>query len=147
MLVLLLIAGGVFFLDLATKAWIIASIEPGQSVPLIPGVFHLTRVHNPGVAFGLGAPTLAPLFMATSILALAFFIYYGLTWGRTSRWAMATMALLSGGVAGNLADRLRFGYVVDFLDFRVWPVFNVADSALTVGAILLAVLVWREGFG
>lgn len=133
-------------MDLVTKAWILGMLDPWESLPIIPGAFHLTHVQNPGAAFGLGAG-LGSLFIPLYILTLLILTYLGLSWGRQNRLASVGIALLAGGVAGNLVDRIRFGHVVDFLDFRVWPVFNVADAALTVGAILLAVMVWREGFG
>ncbi len=61
-----------------------------------------------------------------------------------SRWVPVCLGLILGGAAGNLVDRVRFGGVVDFLDFRVWPVFNVADSCITIGAVLLAISFWRK---
>lgn len=142
--VFLLIAAGVFGLDLLSKQLVIAALRPGESVALIENVFHLTRVHNPGVSFGLGA-SLGGLHIATAVLALGLFSYLGRRLrGRGMPLAIA-VGLLLGGVAGNLLDRLRWGYVVDFLDFRIWPVFNVADAALTVGSVALVFLIWREG--
>jgi len=76
------------------------------------------------------------------ILALLFRATLRLAPGK---WVPVCLGLILGGAVGNLIDRLRFGGVVDFLDFRVWPVFNLADSCITVGAALLAVSLWRKG--
>ena len=126
--------------DQATKALLAVSMTPGQSLPLIPQVLHLTYVQNTGAAFGLLKGYQA-LFIVFSILVIAWLIRElrgtpapRLLWGGALVW---------GGAAGNLIDRMRLGYVVDFIDCRVWPVFNVGDSAITVGVILL---LWHSFF-
>jgi signal peptidase II len=134
----ILIAG-----DLATKAWISSAFRLGQSRAVIPGFFNLTLVHNTGAAFGMGARWSQHFFVIVSILAVGVigYLFFKLKpheW--LSRWGLV---LILSGALGNLADRLRFGYVVDFLDVymktRHWPSFNVADSAITVGAILFGI--------
>jgi len=127
----------VFALDQATK-WLIVQWlrEPGVSVLVLWPVFSLTYVTNTGAAFGLFAnQNLLFIFIAVAVIAVILFFY---------RYLLAdhlllriSLALQLGGALGNLLDRLRLGYVVDFLDFRVWPVFNVADSAITIGVLLL----------
>ncbi len=109
-----------------------------QSNPVIKGFFYLTLVHNRGAAFGILKNQL-PLFILTSIVAIIL-IYINLkNFAGSKKFSLGNLALvlILSGAVGNLIDRLVFGYVIDFLDFRVWPVFNVADSAITVGAILL----------
>ena len=133
-----------------------------QSVPLIKGIFHLTLIHNRGAAFGI-LKNHTPLFIFISILAVILisfaiqnnksrkYSFYGMgkykalsqplqiaESHRRRRFSCnISLALMLSGALGNLVDRLRLGYVIDFLDFRIWPVFNLADSAITIGAILL----------
>ena len=109
---------------------------PGESLPLIPHALHLTYVRNRGAAFGLlqGRQSLF-IILALGIIAwLVRELAFRPSASRAVRWGCA---LVLGGAAGNLLDRLRFGYVVDFIDLRVWPVFNVGDSAITIGVTLL----------
>jgi signal peptidase II len=114
-------------------------MSEGQSIPVIRRLFHITVVFNKGIAFGLfrDGPWVF-IFLSIGIIGLvSIYLFHK---KRNDLIANLSCALLMGGAAGNLIDRLRFGCVIDFLDFRVWPVFNVADSAITVGAALLA---WR----
>jgi len=106
--------------------------------PVIKGVFYLTLVHNRGAAFGILKNQL-PLFILASVLAITL-IYHNLKKSAgDKKFSLSNLAfgLILSGAAGNLIDRLIFGYVIDFLDFRVWPVFNIADSAITAGAVFL----------
>ncbi|MDP2905681.1 MAG: signal peptidase II [Candidatus Omnitrophota bacterium] len=125
-------------LDQLAKFVISKNLVLGQSIPVIPGVFSLSLVHNRGAAFGLFKGQVL-LFIVFSVLAVIL-ICSNLRragWRKLSFFNLA-LALVLAGAVGNLIDRWRLGYVVDFLDFRVWPVFNVADSSITVGAVLLA---------
>lgn len=122
--------------DQATKLLVGLRIPLGSSVPVIPGFLAFTHVHNRGIAFSLlgGIPLLVPALIA---LTLLFVLFYN-----RSRWSrrpltLSGLALVSGGAIGNLIDRLRVGAVIDFIDVHVWPVFNVADLAVTAGAGLL----------
>lgn len=105
-------------------------------------MFHLTFVLNSGVAFGFFQGHGLWITLGTLVILGALF--------RTTlqlaprKWVPVCLGLILGGAMGNLIDRFRFGSVVDFLDFRVWPVFNLADSCITVGAVLLAVNLWRK---
>ncbi len=131
-----LISGLTLVCDQLTKAITVASLTPGQSLPLLPHVLHVTYVQNTGAAFGLFKGQQL-VFIVFSIIVIAWMIRELLTkpaMDKVRRWACA---LLLGGAAGNLIDRLRFGYVVDFIDLRVWPVFNIGDSAITIGVSLL----------
>ena len=105
-------------------------------MPLLPPVLHLTYVQNTGAAFGLFKGQQL-LFIGVSVAVIAWIVWElrrGRSFGGTALWACG---LILGGAIGNLIDRLRLGYVIDFLDLRVWPVFNVGDSAITVGVALL----------
>jgi len=135
----------IFTVDQFSKSWIIKSFEPGESLPVISNIFHLTYVRNPGAAFGV-LPFQTSFFIAVSILMICMIIFgeYLFHWWR--HIPRLYTALLLGGAAGNLFDRLRFGYVVDFLDFMVWPVFNVADMSLVTGVILLAYSLFKNDF-
>lgn len=128
----------VALLDQFSKFFISRSISPGQSISVVKNIFHLTPISNTGAAFGiLKSQTI--FFTAVSIFtAIAIIIYIRKKRDNLPSRDIA-LALILGGASGNIIDRLRLGYVVDFLDFRVWPVFNVADSAITIGALLLLV--------
>jgi signal peptidase II len=105
----------------------------GMSMPVVDGVFHITYVLNPGAAFGL-LPNQRALFIAAAVLLLAFLLGL-LKYVKKQPLCLQTGAsLIAGGAMGNLIDRIRMGEVVDFLDFRVWPVFNIADAAICIGA-------------
>lgn len=135
------IAVGAVVLDQATKALVRASFNPGQSVPVIDGVLHLTYIRNFGAAFGL-LPGARPLFVATSVFVLLFVAIY---WrrARPTGWPeVVALALVCGGAVGNLIDRIALGRVTDFVDIALidFPVFNVADSAIVVGVGIL--IVW-----
>ncbi|HBC92581.1 MAG TPA: signal peptidase II [Pelotomaculum sp.] len=126
-----------FLLDQASKAVVQLWMYQGESIPVAPQFFHLTYILNPGAAFGLMAYQ-TPLLVAVTVIMLAGVIVgYGRirAGGPLLRYGLS---LIVGGALGNLADRLRYGQVVDFLDFRVWPVFNLADTAIVIGACLLA---------
>jgi len=129
-------AGLVVLLDQVTKLAVRRRILPGQSIPVWPGVFHLSYVQNPGAAFGI-LKYQTGLFIAVTAVVATAIIIYARRLGPGAGWLRLALALELGGALGNLIDRLRFGYVVDFLDFRVWPVFNVADMAVVVGVGLL----------
>ena len=130
-------------LDQVTKAAVSRALHLGQSLPIFPGIFRLTLVHNTGAAFGLFKNgTLILIFV--SLFSIAILPWWGRQLGLSQRSAPMALAWIIGGALGNLIDRLRFGYVVDFLDFRVWPVFNLADSAIVLGAGWIAWRVWRS---
>jgi signal peptidase II len=125
-------------LDQLTKFFLNNNLVLNQPNPLIKGFFYLTLVHNRGAAFGILRNQI-PLFVLTSIFAITLIIFNLKKAGRNKKLSANDLALglILAGAVGNLIDRLVYGYVIDFLDFCVWPVFNVADSAITVGAVLL----------
>ncbi len=129
----------VVIMDQATKAIATARLKPYDSYTVINKILSLTIVQNTGTAFGLFKDQ-AVLFVLISVIAVIAITFYLLK-KKTSYYL--PLALVLGGTLGNLIDRLRFGYVVDFIDFHFWPVFNVADSCITVGMILLFFLIIR----
>lgn len=127
----------VFVADRLSKYVAVNSLAAGESIRVIPGVFHITLVLNSGAAFGL-LKNWAVFFILFSLLAIALIILFIANSSGMSLMLATSLALILGGAAGNLVDRLKFGYVIDFLDFRIWPVFNIADSAISIGIVLLA---------
>ena len=122
--------------DQLSKFLIVGSFQPGDTRPLFPPVLALTYVQNTGAAFGLFKGQQV-LFIVLSIVIVAM-IGWELTIKRSHAAAIQWgCGLVLGGAVGNVIDRLRLGYVIDFLDVHVWPVFNIADSAITIGVILL----------
>jgi signal peptidase II len=134
----------VLLCDQFSKFIVIKNLSLHQSIPLIKGIFHLTLVYNRGAAFGI-LKNQIPLFIFTSLIAviLIYFNYRQNTKKKTFSYNLS-LGLILAGALGNLIDRLFLGYVIDFLDFRIWPVFNIADSAITVGAFLLAYSIFRQ---
>jgi len=138
---LVVFAGIIVLLDQFTKALIIDHISFNQTIPVMRGFFNITHIHNPGGAFGLMAdlsPALRSIiFLFISSLAVGLIFYFYKKTPPNYPWLAAAFALIFGGAIGNLIDRLRFGFVIDFLDFYIgnlhWPAFNVADSAISVG--------------
>ncbi len=140
-----LIAGIVLLLDRLAKSVVASNILLHDSVTVIPGLFHLTHVENTGAAFGLFAESSAQWKVGAlvSFSVIALIIVSALLWKNGHALSTTTigLSLILGGATGNLWDRMMTGHVVDFLDFYVgsyhWPAFNVADSAIVIGAILL----------
>lgn len=134
----------VVVLDLATKYLVVSRLYLGEEVVVIPGVFNLVYWLNPGAAFGIfggGGEHNTLILTVISLLALGVVIY--LIRHAESGFSVFSLSLIAGGAVGNLIDRVRYGEVVDFLDFYLgsyhWPAFNVADSAISVGVILTIV--------
>jgi signal peptidase II len=138
------IAAVVIALDQWTKWLIQSNFYPGQSIPEI-GFFRLTYAQNTGAAFSifLGGNDILAIFSCLGIILVL--VYYFVLYRRypflETSWNKIALALILGGTAGNLIDRLWLHYVRDFIDIGPWPVFNVADSSTVVGAILFAVTI------
>jgi len=132
----------VFFItvvaDQASKFFVRLSLASSESHVLIPGFLYLTYSTNQGAAFGLFGGS-QPWILASSVLLISVtFLWYIRTRTRTDQKPVALgLVLVMAGAMGNLVDRVRLGYVVDFIDFRVWPIFNLADCAITAGAVLV----------
>lgn len=142
---LLIAAAVIVFFDQATKVLIGASIPLYESVTIIPGFLDFTHVRNTGAAFGLLNTTDLPMkslvMMGTAMVAIVAIGAYGATLRADENIARAGLALVLGGAIGNLIDRARLGYVLDFVDvysgnWHFWA-FNVADAAITVGTLLV----------
>jgi signal peptidase II len=135
----------VLVLDVWTKWLVAAHIARNESVSLIPNLFEIVHVRNTGAAFGIGANSdshLVPLLLNAGALAVFFVVVvYAIRTAVTDRVLQIGLHLILGGAIGNLFDRFRLGYVVDFLDVYIrdhhWPAFNVADSAICIGIALL----------
>ena len=130
-----MVAACVFVLDRVTKSLVVAQIPYGSEAPLINHVVGITNVHNSGAAFGV-APAGATIFLVASIaVAVGLVIYVVRTPG--SFWTDAVLGLIMGGTLGNGYDRIVHGTVTDFINFHFWPVFNIADSAISIGVVAL----------
>jgi signal peptidase II len=137
--------GAVVVVDQITKTMVSASMTIGQSIPLIRGLLSLTYIRNRGIAFGLfnhgGGSLKIVLLTCSTLLALAFLLWLLKETPRDDLFGGTAIGLVAGGALGNLIDRLRLGEVTDFIDVywrtHHWPFFNAADSAITIGVILL----------
>lgn len=134
------VCAGILILDQITKIAVQQGMALHQSYPLLGEVVQLTYIRNPGAAFGI---TLGGrwFYLVLSVIAIAVMIYYLFRLPPVERWGRYAMMSILGGATGNLIDRAVYGAVTDFIDIGVgayrWPVFNVADSAITIGIILL----------
>jgi len=126
----------VFILDRLSKTAILENFSQGESSKVFPNFLHITVVFNSGAAFGL-LKNMTPFFIVVSFVVLAVIVLYVVRAAWIDFAVSVALGLVAGGAAGNLVDRIKLGYVIDFLDIRVWPVFNIADSAITIGASLL----------
>ena len=131
----------ILFADQYSKSLIQQNFVLGESIPIVKNILHFTFVENTGAAFGLFKNN-ALFFIIIS--ALAIFVISGLIIRYIRRGVFLSrpvlhygLILIFSGAIGNLMDRLKFGYVIDFIDVRIWPVFNIADSCITIGTLLL----------
>lgn len=141
------LAFGIVVFDQATKQLVVSTLVEGESIPVIDGVLHWTFVRNPGAAFSLF--TNLPWLFTILATGIAIIIAASARKPRTAISA-AALGLVLGGALGNLVDRVIRepavfrGHVIDFIDLRVWPTFNVADSAVVLGCVLLIIASIRE---
>ena len=126
----------VFAADLIVKYMISAFLSPIGSIPVIKGIFNLTYVRNPGVAFGL-FPGQRLILVLIGIAVCAAVIYFYAKGDKKDVLFISYLAIILGGSLGNLFNRIFSGYVIDYLDFRVFPVFNLADVAINLGVFLI----------
>ena len=149
---LALAGGGLISADQVTKLAAFHWLGPGSNVQIIPGFFDLTLGTNTGVAFGLmrGANSSFRVFILAGItlLVLALVLWLIYITKEEKRLLLWGLSLVSGGALGNLADRVRLGAVIDFLDFYIgsahWPAFNLADAGVSVGTALILIALWLE---
>lgn len=131
------------FVDQFSKYIIRQKMSLAESIPIIKSVFHITYVENRGIAFGL-FPQGSSLFIVISLIIILGIIFFERKKVIKSLKERFCLGLILGGALGNLIDRLRFGFVIDFLDFRIWPVFNLADSGVCIGGILMVFFLLRK---
>lgn len=149
---LLLISLVVIVLDRATKLLVAKKVAMGSAITVIPHVFRITHVLNTGAAFSMFAESASPLAVRIGLVTfsvIATVAVLAMLWRYGKTWSLASVgfALVLGGAVGNLYDRVVLHYVIDFLEVTIvhyhWPDFNVADSAISVGAVLLlAEMIW-----
>lgn len=146
-MVYILLALAVVILDQLTKLYVVKHFFVGESVPVIENIFHWTYILNPGAAFGMLEGS-RWLFVVIALAVMAGIWYMRKDIAAYGLWCTYGSALFAGGAIGNLIDRIRQGLVIDFFDFRIWPVFNVADIAICVGVgcIIWSILLmeWQE---
>jgi signal peptidase II len=138
-------AFGIYLVDQMTKAWAVRALKSGQDWTIISGFLDFIYTENPGIAFGQlqeGGQFGRWFFVALAAAASVAVLYYFFRTPRNEDRVLGACALLLAGILGNLTDRIRLGYVVDFIVLHAgsyhWPTFNVADASITIGALLLA---------
>lgn len=141
----LVAAFGIYLTDQASKAWAVRALRFKDSLTMINGFLDFTYAENPGIAFGQlqqGGSIGRWFFVALAIIAAVAVLYYFFRTQRTDDRVLGACALLLAGICGNLTDRARLGFVIDFIDVHWrahhWPTFNVADASICAGALLLA---------
>lgn len=141
-----LIAAAIVALDQWTKQLVVKNMEIGESIPLIADVFHLTSHRNMGAAFGI-LQNQRWLFIIITIAVVIGIVYSLVRIGKTQPRVSLALSLVLGGAIGNFIDRLMTGQVVDFFDFTLinFPIFNVADMAITIGVAILLIDALLEG--
>jgi signal peptidase II len=133
------VACAAFAVDRATKFAVQRYLPLGGSRPVAGGLFYIDHAQNTGAAFSL-APSLGNLFLVFALVATVAIVVYYRRVPRTEVWTRVALGMILGGALGNALDRVVFGSVTDFIDLRFWPVFNLADCTIVVGAVVLA---WR----
>jgi len=139
-----IITAVIVFFDQLTKTVMKDMIAKGQSIPLIENIFHLTLVHNKGSAFNIIKD--GNIFLTIITIIVIVCIIYSINKIKKEEYLLQVcFGLVMGGAFGNLIDRISYGYVIDFLDFRIWPVFNVADSAITISVLGFLWYMYNDG--
>jgi len=132
--------------DFWSKYYVRKNFSPGFSVPIVERVFHITPVYNTGFVFGLfkNAPPLLSIILTIGVLAIMFIYFTRLL---RHRYGGLAFGFLLGGILGNFIDRIRVGYIIDFIDIRVWPVFNLSDVSICLGMgfFLLNIIKYNSG--
>ena len=140
----LLITTLVLAFDQFTKYWVSVKLREGDEIDIIKGFFKLSYTENPGIAFGmLNNGNVKWLLVSVSVAAIMVVVYYMMRTSISNTLLLWSLALLAAGICGNLIDRIRLGRVIDFIlvyyKSYQWPVFNIADTAITIGAALMAI--------
>jgi signal peptidase II len=148
----LAVSAFVVVIDRVTKHIVAQQLPNGQAHTVIPGIFRISDVHNTGAAFSMFAENASPTTVRNILIAfsvVAVLVLLGMLWrvGRHLSVTSVALALILGGAFGNLYDRVRYHYVIDFLEVHIaryhWPDFNVADSCIVIGACLLLIEIFR----
>ena len=150
--VLMTTVGFVVLLDVVTKAYIASTMFVHESFAVIEGFFNITYIRNPGAAFGFLAGASAgfriSFFLLVTIAVMVMILYYILKSDMVDLLETFSLSLILSGALGNMIDRLRFGEVIDFIDVYIgshhWPAFNVADSAISVGAVMIVLAMLKK---
>jgi len=141
-LIIFLVSFLILILDQLIKFVIIKKIPLNSSISVIPKIFSLSHIHNYGAAFGIFQnSSQLLLWFSIIIVGIILYIYDRIP---KEKIVQILVALVLGGTLGNLIDRIRFGYVIDFLNFKIWPAFNLADSAITIGIIGLIIYLMKK---
>lgn len=139
----ILTAIAVTILDQVVKWFVQGHMELGESIPMIPYIFHLTYIMNPGAAFGI-LEYQHTFFLGIVVILFAAYLIMRRRIPKNPVYFPIGIGMVLGGALGNAIDRVRYQGVVDFFDFRVWPIFNVADIAICVGMALILWYFWRH---
>ena len=133
----------IILLDQTTKFLVKNALQLNQTLPIISNVFHLTYINNTGAGFGiLKAQALILIFISVAVIGIILYNFDKIKNNETLLQILVGFVL--GGTIGNLIDRMAYGYITDFLDFRIWPIFNFADSFVTIGAIGLIIYLRKK---
>jgi len=130
----------VLSVDQITKILVRTGIKEGTSVAIVPKILYFTHATNTGASFSMLTNYSFFLAIIAVLVIIGIFVFYK----KIPFQYRTAAALILGGTAGNLIDRLQYGTVTDFINVQIWPIFNVADSAITIAAILLIIIVWKE---
>ena len=133
----------IIIIDQVAKFLIKTNFQLNQTLPIISNIFHLTYIHNFGAGFGI-LQHQKYFLIFISIIVIGFIFYYLDRIRNNERLLQMLVGFVLGGTIGNLTDRIINGYVIDFLDFRIWPIFNFADSFVTIGVIGLIMYFWKK---
>ncbi len=135
----ILIVAAVIIIDQITKYMVVKNFFLGESIPVIPNIFHWTYILNKGAAFGMLEGS-RWLFVVVALAVSSGIWYFRDELGKEPLMVRLGAALFAGGAVGNLIDRILHGAVIDFFDFRIWPIFNVADIAICIG---VGLVLWK----
>ncbi|UCC95627.1 MAG: signal peptidase II [Candidatus Omnitrophota bacterium] len=136
------VASAVFFVDLLIKTYLRSNFA-FQSIPIIKGIFHITVVFNKGAAFGIlrGKTT---FLIYIGLIFILFFLFFMRKEKEKKLPFLISYGLILGGAFSNLCDRVFLGYVIDYIDLRIWPVFNLSDTCISVGIFILLLMQFRS---
>ena len=128
----------IILIDRVTKIFIL-KLDEGMSIPIIENVFHITFIYNTGAGFGTFQNAAFFLTIFSIVILIGAIYYFFKTKNRLLR---IMISVLIAGIVGNLTDRLLYGKVIDFIDLRIWPIFNIADMAITLGILSIIAYLW-----